>query len=153
MKDFDAFTVEGRKLYNEQFEKLRLEDVDIRPEDARAAFEKAIDAIDVRDANRVNLITIRREIALDIMFPSTPSMSLPTAPQTRRFHSAAKIIDMIFEPEAAESAIGDLAEGFQRRAPKDSGHATRWLWAQVAWLTFNRALAVVRSVVRARAGK
>jgi len=77
----------------------------------------------------------------------------PTAPQARKFLSAAKFVDLILEPEAAESAIGDLAEGFQRRAPLDGGHAIRWLWAQVAWLTFNRVLNVVRRVVRARAGK
>jgi len=75
------------------------------------------------------------------------------AREGKTFRGMAHFIDLILEPEAAESAIGDLAEGFQRRAPLDLGHATRWLWAQVARLTFHRALDIVRSVALARAGK
>ena len=74
-------------------------------------------------------------------------------PEGETFRRVANFIDLILEPEDAEDLIANLDEGFQRRAAVEGGHGRRWLWAQVGWIMFGRALDVVRSVVRARAGK
>ena len=101
---------------------------------------------------------LREQIRTDdrvrvISYALTASTPLLTAPHTRAFLNASKFIDLILEPEDAENLIANLHEGFQRRAALEGGHARRWLWAQVGWIAFGRALDVVRNVVRARAGK
>jgi hypothetical protein len=72
---------------------------------------------------------------------------------TQRFNTLAKFLDLILEPDEAESTIGDLAESYARRLWADPGHAQRWLVAQVGWIVFGRAMDVFRRFMRARAGK
>jgi hypothetical protein len=69
------------------------------------------------------------------------------------FNTLAKFLDLILEPDKAESAIGNLAELYERRLRADPVHAQRWLVAQVGWIVFGRAMDVFRRVMRARAGK
>ena len=69
------------------------------------------------------------------------------------FNTLAKFLDLILEPDEAESTIGNLAELYARRLRADPGHAQRWLVAQVVWIVFGRAMDVFRRFMRARAGK
>jgi hypothetical protein len=69
------------------------------------------------------------------------------------FNTLAKCLDLILEPDKAESTIGDLAESYAPRLRADPGHAQRWLWAQVCRIVFERAMDVFRLFMRARAGK
>jgi hypothetical protein len=71
----------------------------------------------------------------------------------QRFNTLAKFLDLILEPDEAESTIGDLAESFAPRFRADPGHAQWWLVAQVGWIVFGRAMDVFRHFMRARAGK
>ncbi len=67
--------------------------------------------------------------------------------------SAANFLDLLLEPEAAEEAIGNLSELYERRLVVNPGHAKRWLVAQVVWIVFGRAMDVFGRFMRARAGK
>jgi hypothetical protein len=69
------------------------------------------------------------------------------------FNTLAKFLDLILEPDKAESTIGNLAELYERRLWADPRHAQRWLVAQVGWIVFGRALDLFRRFMRARAGK
>ena len=71
----------------------------------------------------------------------------------QRFNTLAKFLDLILEPDKAESTIGNLAELYERRLWADPSHAQRWLVAQVGWIVFGRAMDVFRRFMRARAGK
>src|SRR5271166_1022220 len=70
------------------------------------------------------------------------SVVAPTPEATRFFGIAAQIIDLVLEPEAAESAIVNLSELYVRRHRMSSGHAKRWLIAQLGWIVFGRAMDV-----------
>jgi hypothetical protein len=71
----------------------------------------------------------------------------------QRFNMLAKFLDLILEPDKAESTIGNLAELYWRRLRADPSHAQQWLVAQVGWIVFGRAMDVFRRFMRARAGK
>jgi hypothetical protein len=71
----------------------------------------------------------------------------------QRFNTVAKFLDLILEPDKAESTIVNLAELYERRLRADPGHAQRWLFAQVGWIVFGRAMDLFRRFMRARAGK
>lgn len=71
----------------------------------------------------------------------------------QRFNTLAKFLDLILEPDKAESTIGNLAELYARRLRADPSHAQRWLVAQVVWIVFGRAMDVFRRLMRARAGR
>ena len=142
-----------RKYFVGIYNSLSLKDKEITLNAIRGQLDSKIPFVSITYDNGA-ILGIRHEIAHEIAsLDWFPALGGSTSPESRRFIKAAKFIDLILEPEAAESAIGDLAEGFQRRAPLDRSHATRWLWAQVARLTFHRVLDLVRNVVRARAGK
>jgi hypothetical protein len=74
-------------------------------------------------------------------------------PEGETFRRVANFVDLILEPEAADSVIGDLFEDYSRRCGMGRGHLKRWLIAQLGWIIFGRALDIVRRAVRARAGK
>ena len=74
-------------------------------------------------------------------------------PEGETFRRVANFVDLILEPEDADSVIGDLFEDYSRRCGMERGHLKRWLIAQVCWIIFGRALDIVRRAVRARAGK
>jgi hypothetical protein len=69
------------------------------------------------------------------------------------FRRMANFIDLLLEPESAESAIGDLRERYRQRAETDAAHAKRWLIVQVGWLAFERAMQLLGRFSAARAGK
>lgn len=71
----------------------------------------------------------------------------------QRFNKLAKFLDLILEPDKAESTIGNLAELYGRRLRADPSHAQRWLVAQVGWIVFGRAMDVFHRFMRARAGR
>jgi hypothetical protein len=70
--------------------------------------------------------------------------SLPTFP--------ARVIDCLCKPDEAEEIIGDLVEGFARRASSPR-YRKVWLWFQVALVVYERAMKLLRLYTRARAGK
>ena len=72
---------------------------------------------------------------------------------TRLFETLANVLDLLLEPDAAEDAIGNLAELYARRLAVNPGHAKRWLVAQVLWMVFGRAIDLFGRIMRARAGK
>jgi hypothetical protein len=72
---------------------------------------------------------------------------------TRLFETLANVLDLLLEPEAAEDAIGNLAELYARRVAVGPGHAKRWLVAQVIWIIYGRAMDLFGRFMRARAGK
>jgi hypothetical protein len=69
------------------------------------------------------------------------------------FRGAANIIDLLLEPDDAESTIGDLAERYRLRVETNPAHAKRWLIVQVGWLAFGRAMELLARFSAARAGK
>lgn len=71
----------------------------------------------------------------------------------RLFNGVANFLDLLLEPEAAENAVGNLAELYVRRLAVNPGHAKRWLIAQVVWIVFGRAMDLFGRFTRARAGK
>jgi hypothetical protein len=71
----------------------------------------------------------------------------------RLFHRLERFIDILLEPEKAESAIANLDELYRRRLELDGGHAKRWLIAQVGWIVFGRGMELLRMFSAARAGK
>jgi hypothetical protein len=71
----------------------------------------------------------------------------------RLFDRIQQFVDLILEPDSAESAIGNLEELYRRRLAVNPGHAKRWLIAQVGWLMFRRAMELLRTFSAARAGK
>jgi hypothetical protein len=62
-------------------------------------------------------------------------------------------LDLILEPDAAEDALGNLAELYARRLAVNPSHAKRWLIAQVVWIVYGRAMDVWGRFTTARAGK
>jgi hypothetical protein len=77
----------------------------------------------------------------------------PRSTEDALFRGAANIVDLLLEPESAESAIGDLEERYRRRVKIDAAHAKRWLIIQVGWLAFGRAMELLGRFSAARAGK
>jgi hypothetical protein len=71
----------------------------------------------------------------------------------RLFNALAKFLDLLLEPDAAETAIGDLAEMYRQRSERSPGYAKVWLLVQVGWLVYGRAMDVYSRFTRARAGK
>jgi hypothetical protein len=71
----------------------------------------------------------------------------------RLFGTLANFLDLLLEPDAAENAIGNLAELYLRRLATNPRHAKRWLFAQVLWIIYGRAMDVFGRFVKARAGK
>jgi hypothetical protein len=69
------------------------------------------------------------------------------------FNRAAMFLDLALEPDAADDAIGNIAELYARRLDVNPGHAKRWLVAQVTWIVFGRAMDLFGRFMRARAGK
>jgi hypothetical protein len=72
---------------------------------------------------------------------------------TRLFGRIQQFVDLLLEPESAESAIANLDELYRRRLAKNPGHAKRWLVAQVGWIVFGRAMELFGRFSAARAGK
>jgi hypothetical protein len=73
--------------------------------------------------------------------------------EARWFQSFARLIDLILEPDSAESAIANLDEAYRRRLATHPGHAKRWLIAQVVWIVYGRATELLGTFSAARAGK
>src|SRR5208337_2399540 len=74
-----------------------------------------------------------------------------TEKSVRLFNMAADFLDLLLEPDAAESAIGNLAELYLTRFAANPRHARRWIIAQVLWITYGRAMDVFGRFTRARA--
>ena len=71
----------------------------------------------------------------------------------RLFDHVQQFLDLILEPESAESAIANFDELYRRLLATNPRHAKRWLIAQVGWLVFRRAMELLRMFSAARAGK
>ncbi len=69
------------------------------------------------------------------------------------FNALADVLDLLLEPDAAEAAIGDLAEMYRQRSESRPRYAKVWLFVQVGWLVYARAMDVYSRFTRARAGK
>jgi hypothetical protein len=76
-----------------------------------------------------------------------------SAPSPRMVNVMVQILDLALDPEKADGVIFDLLEQYPRRLAFGPGHAKRWLVAQTVRVIFGRALAVIRQVAAARAGK
>jgi hypothetical protein len=77
----------------------------------------------------------------------------PMSPEGDFFRGLANFVDLVLEPDSAESAIGNLDELYRRRVVTNPGHAKRWLVAQVIWIAFGRAMELLAKFSAARAGK
>ena len=103
------------------------------------------------DGKRVFFLEIKETVSVGET--TLPSNQFATGLNDRGFSGAARLIDLILPPDAAESVIGDLGEQYSRRVKADAAHAKWWLFAQVVWIVFGRAMDVVARVSAARAGK
>jgi hypothetical protein len=71
----------------------------------------------------------------------------------RMFNGAAMFLDLLLEPEAAENTIGDLRELYGRRRATRPRYAMCWLFFQVGWVLYGRAMDIYGRFTRARVGK
>ena len=127
---------------------------------------KAFMVVDGSDPDAKFLIEMKQTIEeMSASSPGTPSkfhvlplqwvkIQKATEPtEARWFQSLARLIDLLLEPDNAESAIANLDEAYRRRLATHPGHARRWLFAQFGWIVFGRAMELLRTFSAARAGK
>jgi hypothetical protein len=87
------------------------------------------------------------------VFEWTEAVTAVDPAADRLFQWFGNFIDLILEPESAESAIANLDELYQRRLTRNPVHAKRWLIAQVGWIALGRAMELLSKFSAARAGK
>ena len=109
--------------------------------------------IELEDLRIRRIREVRALIKEDLLIDAGVVERRPLERPGRLFNALANFLDLLLEPDAAETAIGDLAEMYRQRSERSPGYAKVWLVVQVGWLVYGRAMDVYSRFTRARAGK
>jgi len=71
----------------------------------------------------------------------------------RHFNRVARVLDLLLPHDAAEEAIGNLAELYMKRLRINVPYAKFWLCVQSTWIIYGHIMDLYNQFTRARAGK
>jgi hypothetical protein len=83
------------------------------------------------EGQRFDVLSDLADLSIKVVRPLTEDdlLILKRSRSGPLFNRAAMFLDLALEPDAAEDAIGNLAELYARRSAVNPGHAKRWLIA------------------------